>query len=161
MNLVAKAKHEPNNTGVDYVEPFLPQYRVILAKEGCFAYAWTFNPDDDAIAALRHDLPFQRGLPETWLYLIGRPWYSPLRMRIVAFHHDRQPVHCPEDWRPFCTNQEWCIDQFPDWLPIHLWFLADRIEQVQPPVDVRRFIPFFNHKYRMYGRNSFGFFREC
>ncbi len=161
MILVAKAKHEPRNGDVDYVEVLLPEFRGIFAREGRFAYAWTFNPDDDAIAALRQNLPLRQGLDETWLYLVGRqPYHCPIRMRIVDFHHDRQRLHCPMEWQAFCINEVWCMDHFPGTGPIHLWFLVDRIKPIETPVDVRRFIPFFNHKYRMYGRNSFGFFRD-
>lgn len=160
MIIVGKSKQEPNNGPVDYVEVSLPQYRAILSRKNRFSYAWTFNPDDEAIAALRENLPFRPGLRETLLYLIGQPWYSPLRMRVIDFHHDRKPVHCLKEWRPFCTNKEWCIDQFPDWLPIHLWFLVDKIEPVKPPLDVKRLTAFFMHKYTRYGQNNFGFYRD-
>jgi hypothetical protein len=158
MIIVGKATQEPQNRGVDYVEVCLPQYRGVYSREGRFAYAWTFSPDDDAIAAIRQNLP-------AWLYLVGEPWFAPLRMRIVGFRHSRQPLHCPEEWRRYCIPSEWCITRFPDqprWPPIHLWFLVDRIRPVQPSADVRdrtRFRPLFGGKYQMYGRMHFGFFR--
>lgn len=165
MIIVAKATQEPNNGPKDYVEVCLPQFRVVLKRQGRFAYAWTFNPDNKAIAELGHNLPFQQGLRETWLYLIGQPWQSPLRMRIIDFRHDREPLHCPEEWRQYCIPSEWCITEFedrPNWPSIHTWFLVDRIEPVQPVVDVRdrtRFSPLFRNKYQMYGRINFGFFQ--
>lgn len=155
MIIVGKATQEVSNPGVDYVEVLLPGYRGVLSAKGHFAYAWTFNPDEDAIAALRRNLP-------AWLYLVGQPWFAPLRMRIVDFEHSRQALHCPKKWEEYCISSEWCITEFsdrPNWPSIHLWFLVDLIEQVEPPLNVRSLIPFFSHKYRMYGRNSFGFFR--
>jgi len=155
MIIVGKATQEPRNPGIDYVEICLPQYRTVHRKQGCFAYAWTFNPDNHAIVALRQNLP-------TWLYLIGEPWFAPLRMRFVDFRHSRQPLHCPKEWRQYCITSEWCITQFPDrpnWPHIHLWFLVDIIEEIKPPLDVRNLTPYFSHKYRMYGRNNFGFLR--
>jgi len=155
MIIVAKATQEPNNGPLDYVEVWLPQYRAVHSREGRFAYAWTFNPDDHAIIAIRQNLP-------TWLYLIGEPWFAPLRMRIIDLRHSRQPLHCPEEWRQYCIPSEWCITRFsdqPSWPPIHLWFLVDLIEVIEPPVDVRSFTPYFRHKYHRYFKNSFGFFR--
>ena len=159
MIIVAKAKQETGNPGLDYLEACLPEFRSVFQREKCFAYAWTFNPDDDAIHAMTQILPFSQGLSETWFYLVGEPWFCPLRMRIVDFRHSRQPLHCPQEWERFCIRDEWCISQFPGWLPIHLWFLVDQIVGVEPPLDVRRLTPLFTNKYRMYGRNSFGFFR--
>jgi len=165
MIIVAKATQEQNNGPVDYVEVCLPQYRIVLQRQGRFAYAWTFNPDDHAIARLRQNLPSRQGLHETWLYLIGQPWQSPLKMRIIDFRHDRQPLHCPEEWRQYCIPSEWCITEFadrPNWPPIHFWLLVDEIEPVQPPADVRertRFRPLFRDKYQTYGRMHFGFFQ--
>lgn len=155
MIIVGKSLQQPTNPGVDYVEILLPDYRIIHRRESRFAYAWTFSPDDRAIDHLS-----QR--PRTWLYLIGEPWLSPLRMRVIDFHHSRRPLHCPREWQRYCHPSEWCIDRFPDnpsWPPIHLWFLIDSIEGVDPPLDVRRLVPYFDDKYRMYGLNSFGFFR--
>ena len=156
MIIVGKATQEPQNPGVDYVEVCLPQYRAVLRREGQFAYAWTFNPDDHAIAAIRQNLP-----TSTWLYLIGEPWFAPLRMRIIDLRHSHQPLHCPEEWRRYCILSEWGITRFedqPNWPPIHLWFLVDLIEEVRP-VDVRTLTPYFRNKYHKYFRNSFGFYR--
>lgn len=156
MIIVGKAVQNPTNPGADYVETYLPEFRSVLNSEKRFAYAWTFNPDDDAVNAIRHSLP------DVWLYLIGEPWFSPLRMRILCFRHSRQPLHCPAAWRQYCIPSEWCITRFgsaPDWPPIHLWFLVDLIEEVDPPVDTRTFNPYFGHKYHRYGQNCFSFFR--
>lgn len=164
MVIVAKATQNSENGPVDYVEFWLPQYREMFPTPGRFAYAWTFNPDDRAIARLRQNLPFGQGMRETWLYLIGEPYYSPLRMRIINFRHYRQRSGgYPEEWRQYCIAHERGITRFadcPNWPPIHLWFLIDRIDLVRPPVDVRRFTPLFPDKYKMYGRTHFGFFEH-
>lgn len=165
MIIVGKATQEPQNPGIDYVEVCLREFRAVHRREGRFAYAWTFNPDNRAIAQLRQNLPFRHGLPETWLYIIGEPWQSPLRMRIIDFRHDRRPLHCPREWRQYCITCEWCITAFedrPNWPSIHLWFLVDQIRPVEPPLDVRdrtHFRPLFRDKYQMYGRMHFGFFQ--
>ncbi|MFC2039063.1 hypothetical protein ACFLUG_04770 [Chloroflexota bacterium] len=149
MNIVAKPVHEPSNPGIDYIEANLPSYRPMLSTVGRFAYAWTFNPDENAIQAISSNLPI-------WLYLIGEPWYSPLRMHIVDFFHGRQPVQCPREWQQYCIPEEWGISEFQDWLPIHIWFLIDSIEELNPAIDVRSFTPYFDRKYRYYNINSFG-----
>jgi len=165
MIIVGKATQEPNNGPEDYVEVWLPDYKMIRQRQGRFAYAWTFNPDDQAIAELSQNLPFRQGLPNTWLYLIGKPYQSPLRMHVVDFRHHRQHLRCPEDWRRYCHPSEWDITRFedrPTWPSIHIWFLMDQIEPVQPPADVRDrtlFRPLFRDKYHTYGRMHFGFFQ--
>ena len=158
MIIVAKSIQEPGNHGIDYVEASLPDFRDVRSREKCFAYAWTFNPDDQAIAEMTRNLPSKQGRPETWLYLIGKPRYCLVGMHIVDFRHDRLPLHCPQEWKRYCIQDNWCISQFPDWLPIHLWFLVDQIVPIKPPMHVGRLTPLFANKYRMYGPNSFGFF---
>ncbi len=160
MVIVGKATQNPDNPYPDNVEWFLPQFRDVLQREKRFVDAWDFNPDEEAIAALRRNLPYRQGLDETWINYVGDPYYSPLKMRIVDFYHDRRPAHCPEEWKRYCIPDLWCIDTFANGKPIHLWFLVDQIEPVEPPADVRLFKPFFGHKYQMYGRNFFGFFRQ-
>jgi len=165
MIIVAKAIQEPNNQGDDYVEAQLPAFRGILANNGCFAYAWTFNPDGDAIAALR------RNLHRLWLYLIGMPYYSPVRMKISRFHHSPQRLPCPLEWRQYVPQyppaETYIHGDFPDWLDInnnlktiHLWFLVNQVQPINPPLYVGHLTPYFDRKYQMYGRNYFGFFRE-
>ena len=154
MKVVGKASHNPSNGPIDRVEHYLPEYRALLGREGRFAYAWTFHPDDDALSALRQHLP-------TWLYLIGDPWRSSLKMRIVDFVAGQGPLFCPVEWKRYCISPEQNIDRFEDIGPIRIWLLIDRINPVSPPVDVRdrkQFVPLFPRKYHIYGRNFFGFF---
>lgn len=157
MIIVGKATQELSNGGVDYVELFMREFKQVQKEKGYFAYAWSFNPDPKTIDVLRANLP-------TWLYLIGNPWFSPLRVRIVDFRHDRYSLSCPIEWQSYCISELLGIDEFEDddgaHKKIHIFFLVDKIEEVSPSLEVRHLTPFFSNKYRMYGRNFFGFFRQ-
>ncbi len=156
VTMVIAAKSIPSEEREEDDEVQLQDFRDWLTKEGCFAYAWTFNPDENALNALRENLP-------AWLYLVHRkrPGLSRLRMRIIDFRHDRALLHCLLEWRQYCIEDMWSLDMFPNWLPIHLWFLIDRLEKLTPPTDLSQFEPWFPDKYRDYGRNFFAFLRDC
>jgi hypothetical protein len=166
--LIIVGKSIPNpSTGDD--EFHLPEFRDTLAKEGCFAYAWDFNPHEKAINALQSNLP-------AWLYLIHRemPWFSRIRMRIIDFRYDPSPMglHCPPEWEQYCIKQEWCLSEFSGYKrgkhpPIHLWFLIDQIEDLHPPQDLKQELEqerlhYWFHKsprpnFRTYTENAFAF----
>ena len=177
MIIVAKAIHKPDNPGVvDYVEEELPELRTILAREKRFAYAWTFNPREWAIQELRQELDRRQGI---WLYLVGKPWLSPLKMRIINFCYSAEPLPCSPEWIQYAPQrppQEPYTDGwFKNWKktgkkkPIHLWFLVDQIKDLSPPVDLKRFTPYFSERpapprYCEYKQGCFAFLRaggEC
>lgn len=153
MIVVAKSIHKPANGFPDYVEPELPQFRDILARKGCFAYAWTFNPRQWAVQEISRELDRKRHL---WLYLVGKPWSSPLAMRIVNFRHNSEPLPCPSEWIEYAPQytpeQSYTDGWFKDWKktgkskPIHLWFLVDRIDEISPPEDLKRFACYFSER---------------
>jgi hypothetical protein len=170
MILVAKAIHEPKNGYPDYVEVELPKFRAILAREKCFAYAWTFNARGWAIAKVRQELKQKQHI---WLYLVGEPWFSPLRVRIIDVRHKPQPLPCPREWvqyAPQYPKGSYLDGRFPNWKgtgkskPIHLWFLIDKIEPIGPPENLRHFAPYFSKRrkpprYCEYKQGCFAFLR--
>lgn len=158
--LVVVGKASPNDQSGE-IEYYLSDFYEMLDKQGRFVYAWNFNSDRQATEALQQNLPFKAGRPETWLYLIGEPWFSPLKMRVVDFAHSNKALYCPNQWKSYCIDGLWGINKFhPDTsYVIHVWFLIDKIEKIHPPLDVRHLEPFFPDKYRKYGRNHFGFFK--
>lgn len=154
MKIVGKAAQNPENGPIDRVEYYLPEYRRKIAEKGKFTYAWTFNPDNRAINAMRdnsHDLS---------IYLIDKPYQITMKFNVEGFRHNRSAIYCPQDWREFCITEEWGINEFPDTGPIHIWFLINEIESI-PPMDIRnndQFIPYFPDKFKTYGQKHFAFY---
>lgn len=168
MIIVGKAIHGPNSVEIE-----LPELRRILKREGYIAYAWTFNPKEWAIRELREELNRNQWI---WLYLVGEPWHSPLRMRIIDFRHSTDdPLPCPPEWIRYVPQrppQESYIDgSFKNWKntgepkSIRLWFLIDQIEDLSPPEDLRRFPPYFSGRpapprYCEYKQGCFAFLKD-
>jgi len=100
MIIVGKAKQESTNGPIDRVEILLPEFRSILAEEKSFVYAWSFNPDERAIAALRRE-------KTNWFYPVDQPWLLPMEMHVRNFRHDREPLHCPPEWKRYCAEGLW------------------------------------------------------
>lgn len=162
MIIVGKAI--PGNTEDDLE---LSDFRRLLTERGCFAYAWTFNPKRWAMEAVEANLC-------VWLYLIrkDKPWRSRLRMSISSFRHSsRSALACPHEWRQYAPQKPYADTGYADWKntgksrPIHLWFLVDSIEDLDPDVDLRGMKRFFAERleppiYREYTENSFAFLRS-
>ena len=168
--VVTVGKSLPGNAeDADEVE--LLEFQRLLEGKGYFAYAWTFNPKDWAMEALRETL---RANCPAWLYIIhkGRPWWSRLRMLIRDFRHSSSmALSCPQEWRQYAPQQSYVGAGHFDWKntgtpkAIHLWFLVDTIENVNPPVYLRDLRPFFAERgvppyYREYTENSFAFLSD-
>ena len=153
-------KASPNESTGD-IEYFLPNFAQMLKGQGRFAYAWSFNPDENAVALVRQSLDQHDAV---YLYLPGEGGQSSLRMRVAGFHHDRN-VHgtsCPPDWADYCIDElkGVCAFETPP-SPIHVWFLINAIERPPQPVDLRTaFAPVFKDKYTIWGQNFFAFLHD-
>lgn len=161
--MIIIGKSLPSNAE-DEIE--LLDFQNLLESRGYFAYAWTFNPRKWAMETLRANLP-------VWLYLIhkDRPWWSRLRMLIRYFcHNPYEALPCPQEWGQYAPQKSYVDTGHFNWRntgnlkPIHLWFLIDRIEDLDPLVYLRDFSPFFVERsrppyYREYTENSFAFLR--
>ena len=82
MFIVGKASPNPSTGDIEY---FLRDLEQMLSGRNRFVYPWDFNPDERAIEAMRATL----GDNPLWLFLAGDGLESPLQMRIIDFHHDR------------------------------------------------------------------------
>lgn len=154
--LVIGGKAVPNEER-HHDEFFLQEFRAMQQDQGRFVYAWSFNPDEQAIRLIQDH--FARN-EEIYLYLPsheGRGGQSNLRMHVIDFRHNCGGIDmCPAEWRPYCIEglqgrQAW----------VHLWFLVDKIEELSPPVyllDRNTFVPAHPEgKYKNYGQNYFAF----
>jgi hypothetical protein len=159
LAIVGKAK--PNDATGE-IEYFLSDFRQMIRQQGQFVYAWSFNPDEAAIAHMRHTL--DQG-DDVFLYLPGDRGLSALRMRITDFQHNRAAdgTPCPPLWVQNCVEglrDRRALGTTPS-IAIHVWFLVSAIEDLAPPVDLlRTFAPVFRAKYERWGRNFFAFLRH-
>lgn len=157
MILVGKATPNPHTGEIEY---YLSNFERMLSEEGQFVFAWDFNPNPMAITTLRANMP---GL---WLYLAGHQRRSPMRMRIIDFYHDPSNVGipCPAVWLQYCIVDLNGVSSFlsrnNNPKQIHIWFLIDSIQHLEPPVNLSDFEPLFpSGKYGTWGRNNFAFLR--
>jgi len=168
MIIVGKSlpSRDPNS---DEDEAQLPNFREILGRKGCFAYAWTFNPKQWAVEVLRQELDRRQHI---WLYLIHKdsPWYSRLKMRIIDFCHSPELFPCPPEWRQYVPeyppDESYIDGQFRDWgKTIRLWFLINQIQDLDPPENLQGLTPVFARRsepprYCEYKQNCFAFLQS-
>lgn len=157
--LVIVGKATPNKaTQTDNVELYLGQFRKMCQEQGQFVYAWSFNPDDDAIQVMRDYLNYQEDI---FLYLPFDGRRANLRMHVKDFFHKRDGINmCPITWKSYCIPELQGY-QYWDIGDIHLWFLIDAIEDLPQPVELlATFSPEFKDKYKTWGMNHFAFLRR-
>jgi hypothetical protein len=149
--LVLAGKAKPNKETGD-VELYLSSFRYMWQRRGEFVYAWSFNPDDRAIALLQWHIDNQEDI---FLYLPYDGRRATLRMHIKGYSHSRDGIPtCPEEWNIYCIPE---LQGHQDW-GVHIWFLVDAIEALPQPVDLlNTFAPAFPDKYQKWGRNYFAF----
>ena len=147
MIIVGKAT--PNKERND-IELYLQEFNEMLEDNGKCAYAWSFNPDEQAIEAMQECLDNKESV---YIYLPSANCRSNLKMKIVDFRHNRQGLpECPEVWQSYCINDLKGVQ-----VGKHIWFLIDSIMSFYPSVDLAGYSPVFNDKYRKWGQNSFAF----
>jgi hypothetical protein len=160
LALVGKASPHPLTGEIEY---FLRDFEDQLANTGRFAYAWTFNPDENAIRELSTAIASKEPV---FLYLPATSGMSPLRMRVADFRHDPRPAgsECPPEWRKHCIEE---LVERRSFGPgpherIHLWLLIDSVEQLSPEVNLRtEFRPALRSKYAKWGQRYFAFLRPA
>jgi hypothetical protein len=149
--LVIVGKAIPNKER-SHVELFLDEFRNLLRSRGKFVYAWSFNPDEQAVAAMQKYL----GTDEVFIYLPDKDCLSKLRMHIIDF---RRGPQCPVEWQSYCVKE--LLDQRKFGANRRIWFLIDSIEDLKPPIDLlNTFTPVFSHKYNKWGQKHFAFLRD-
>jgi hypothetical protein len=169
---VGKSLTDCNNLGVDRVEVELPLFRKLLATKGYFAYAWSFNPREWAMDEVRRQL-VDKGY--VWLYLIEKPWQSPVKVRIKYLRHSLERLPCPEEWIMYAPQYANPPKNYIDGLfkegewwkgprDIHLWFLADKIEELSPAQNLKHLDCYFggrrvSPRYCEYKQKCFAFLR--
>ena len=163
LAIIGKASPRPDPIDErDRIEYYLRDFRKMLGKKEKFTYAWSFNPDRDAIDRMTRAVEQKE---EMFLYLPNKDGGSSLRMRVERLHHNRAVggTCCPQQWKPYCIQElrdRVTLNDKPPYHPIHIWFLMASIERLDPPTDLRYgFTPVFKDKYTTWGRNFFAFLR--